>query len=117
MNVYQAIKHCTLWDEMMLSDKPKKQAFIGKLFGKIALKSVMKNEAPLKRDTPTSSELRVKENGDVNAEKAKWISSLDRYANFSKAEIVHVFFGRMTKDQIGQLAYKHIDHHLRQYNG
>ncbi|CAN5806082.1 hypothetical protein BH11BAC7_BH11BAC7_12690 [soil metagenome] len=117
MNVYQVIKHCTLWDEMMLGDTKQKQAFIGKIFGKMALRSVLKDEAPLKRSTPTSPQLRVKENGDVAAEKAKWISSLDRYADFSKPEIMHVFFGKMTKEQLGYMAYKHIDHHLRQFNG
>lgn len=116
MNVYQAIKHCTLWDEMMLSEKPQKQVFIGKLFGKMALKSIMKDEAPLRKSTPTSPVLIVKETGDVNAAKAEWISSLDRYAHFSKPEIMHVFFGKMTKEQIGYLAYKHMDHHLRQFN-
>ncbi len=117
MNVYQMIKHCTLWDEMVLGEQQQKQAFIGKLFGKIALKSVLKDEAPLKRNSPTTPTLKVKETGDVAAEKTKWISSLDGYTQFSKEEIIHVFFGKMTKEQIGFLAYKHMDHHLRQFNG
>jgi hypothetical protein len=27
------------------------------------------------------------------------------------------FFGRLTKEQWGRLAYKHVDHHLRQFGG
>jgi len=94
-----------------------KQAFIGRLFGKMALKSMLKDESPLRRNTPTSPELRVLETeGDVPAEKAKWIALIEANANASNPGFVHPFFGKMTKDEIGYLAYKHIDHHLRQFN-
>lgn len=70
MNIYQALKHCTLWDEWMQSDKPNKQAFIGRLFGRMALKKVLKDDAPLARNSPTLSEFRIKETtGDIDAEK------------------------------------------------
>jgi len=29
---------------------------------------------------------------------------------------MHPFFGKMTKEQVGYLAYKHTDHHLWQFN-
>ena len=35
MNVYQMLKHCTLWQEMILGKKKYKQPFIGRLFGKM----------------------------------------------------------------------------------
>jgi len=116
MNIYQMVKHCRLWEEMILRRKQYKQAFIGRLFGKMALKSVLKDESPLKRNTPTLRELRITENGAVDSEKMKWIALIEEYAHFSNVDFVHPFFGRMTKDQIGYLAYKHTDHHLRQFN-
>jgi Protein of unknown function (DUF1569) len=119
MNIYQMVKHCRLWEEWTSGkNKPEyKQAFIGRLFGKIALRSVLKDEAPLRRNTPTSSDVLVKEkNGDIAAEKLKWISLIEEYAYFSNPGFVHDFFGKMTKEQIGHLAYKHTDHHLRQFN-
>jgi len=36
--------------------------------------------------------------------------------SFPDYSFVHPFFGKMTKEQIGYHAYKHIDHHLRQFN-
>jgi len=117
MNVYQVLKHCTLWDEWMQSNKSNKQAFIGRLFGKMALKKILKDESPLARNTPTLRELIVKEiNGDVASEKTKWIALINEYAHFSNPNFVHTFFGKITKEQAGQLAYKHADHHLRQFN-
>ncbi len=117
MNVYQMIKHCRLWEEMMQNKQNLKQVFIGKIFGKMALKTVLKGDKPLKRSTPTIPSLMIKEStGDIALEKAKWIASIEQYANFSNPNFVHVFFGKMTKEQIGQMVYKHTDHHLRQFN-
>jgi len=87
------------------------------LFGKIALKNILKDEKPLRRNTPTLREFRIQEkDGDVRSEKAKWITLIEGYAHFSKQDFIHPFFGKMTKEQIGYLAYKHSDHHLRQFN-
>ncbi|MEI9946454.1 MAG: DUF1569 domain-containing protein [Chitinophagaceae bacterium] len=116
MNVYQMIKHCRLWEEMMQNKQNLKQVFIGKIFGRMALKKVLKDDKPLKRSTPTIPSLIIKESGDIASEKAKWIANLRLYENFSNPNFVHVFFGKMTKEQIGQMVYKHSDHHLRQFN-
>ena len=117
MNIYQALKHCTLWDEWMQSDKTNKQVFIGRLFGRMALKKVLRDEAPLAHSTPTLPELRIKETtGDIESEKQRWVGLINNYIHFSNPAFVHSFFGKMTKEQVGQMAYKHADHHLRQFN-
>ncbi|MDQ2720676.1 MAG: DUF1569 domain-containing protein [Bacteroidota bacterium] len=119
MNISQMLKHCTLYEEWILGkNKPEyKQAFIGRLFGKMALKNIIKDEIPLKRNLPTFSFLKVKETtGEIEAEKSKWISLIEEYEYFSNPDFIHSFFGKMTKEQIGYMAYKHIDHHLRQFN-
>ena len=115
MNVYQMLKHCTMWEEMALGRKKYKRAFVGRIFGKIALKKLLKNEDPLSRNTPTIPELRVTGTGDVATEKRKWVALLDEYEHFSNTDFVHPFFGTITKEQTGYLAYKHTDHHLRQF--
>ena len=117
MKIYQMIKHCTLWDEWILASQKNKQVFIGRVFGKIALKSILKDAKPLRRNTPTLPEFKIKENnGDIDFEKIKWIRFINDYANFSRQDFVHPFFGKMSKEQIGFLVYKHADHHLRQFN-
>lgn len=117
MNVYQMIKHCTLWEEMLLSKIKVKRVFIGRLIGKLLLKSEVKDDRRMVQNTPTVSELKVKENTlDMEAEKTKWISLIEENIHASTADFVHTFFGKMTKEQIGIHHYKHIDHHLRQFN-
>ncbi len=72
MNVGQMVKHCSLWEELMLGRKEYKQNWIGKLFGKMALKGLLKDDKPLSRNTPTLPDLKIKETGDFETEKARW---------------------------------------------
>jgi hypothetical protein len=116
MNVSQMLRHCTKWDEMALGKTKYKQSFIGKLFGKMALKNIVKDE-PLKKNLPTVPSFKVRENTDIAEEKKKWIRLLEEYDHFSNDGFIHPFFGAMTKEHTGYLVYKHIDHHLRQFNG
>src|ERR1044071_9506757 len=71
MNIYQMLRHSTLAEEMILGKKKYKRAFIGYLFGKLALKSVLKDDNPLRKNSPTLPELKIKENGDVSTEKKR----------------------------------------------
>lgn len=117
MNVYQMLKHCTMWDEWITGNSNTyKQHWLGRIIGGWALKGVLKDEKPLRKNSPTIPDFIVKEEGDIEAEKVKWISLMEGYVNFSKNTIQHPFFGKMTKEQVGYLAYKHADHHLRQFN-
>src|SRR4051794_19817269 len=78
MNVSQMIKHCSQWEEMALGHKKFKRMFLGYLFGKIALKDMMKDEA-MKPNLPTVPSFRITDSGDVDAEREKWISLLREY--------------------------------------
>lgn len=53
ITIYQMVRHCILWEEWIAGrDKPRyKRAFISYLVGKIALRIVLKDEKPLRRNT------------------------------------------------------------------
>jgi hypothetical protein len=116
MTVYQMLKHCTLWEEMISGDKKSKRMLLGRLIGQMALKNLIKDERPMSRNLPTVPGFSITDHGDVLSEKKKWIAMVEEHARFSNGDFVHPFFGKMTKEQIGYLAYKHTDHHLRQFN-
>lgn len=116
MKVYQMVKHCRLWEEMMLGKKKYDRVFLGRLFGKLALSTMLKNDNPMGRNAPTIPELIIKDDGDVSIEKSKWIARIEEHALVWAPDLVHPFFGKLTKEQIGRLVYKHGDHHLRQFN-
>lgn len=116
MDAYQMVKHCTLSEEMYLGKKQYDRLFIGRIFGKMTLKTILKNEAPMKKNEPTHDSFKINGSGDVEAEKTKWIKLLNEYSTFSNHQFSHPFFGQMNKEQIGLYVYKHTDHHLRQFN-
>jgi hypothetical protein len=117
MNIDQMLKHCTLWEEWILGKKTFKRSFIGRIFGKMALKNVLKDEKPIGKNLPTIPGLIIKDNADFSSQRMKWIALIEEYEFYSNPDFTHSFFGKMTKEQIGLLAYKHSDHHLRQFNG
>lgn len=116
MTIYQMLKHCTQADEMYQGKKVYKRVPLGFLLGKIALKGILKDEAPMRKNAPTHQAFIIKGEGDVQAEKTKWIKLVESYGQYTETHYTHWFFGKMTREQVGLLAYKHIDHHLRQFN-
>ncbi len=117
MNLWQMLRHCTLAEEMYLGNKEHPRNFIGRLIGQMAIKGILKDEQPLGKNSPTAPAFKVKEtNGDIEVEKSKWISLIESYDNYNNADFNHWFFGKMSHEQVGHFAYKHIDHHLRQFN-
>ncbi len=118
MNVYQMTKHNTYWNSWVLGkgDFVYKQEFLGKIFGKMALKNTTKDDKPIGKNLPTGIAFTVKETeGDVNEQKELWANLIADFEYFSNKEFIHDFFGKMSKEQIGIFAYKHSDHHLRQF--
>src|SRR4051812_42032638 len=94
MNIYQMLKHCTTCEEMYLGKTKYKRVFLGRLFGKIGLRSLLKDETPLKRNEPTGTAFKIAQgSGDVSAEKKKWIGLIEEYGNFSNYDFEHWFFG------------------------
>ena len=120
MNFYQMLKHCILYDEWILgkNNPVYKQVFIGRLFGKTALKDFVGDDKQLKRNMRTLNNLKVElSSGNPASEKLKWIDLVKEFENYSNPNFIHSFFGKVTKEQIGYLDYKHTDHHLRQFGG
>ena len=116
MNVYQMVKHCVLCEELYLGKITEKRSFLGRLFGQVGLKNILREDKPFPTSAPTTATFKVKEEtGDMQSEKARWIALIRDYEDYSH-DFVHWFFGKMTKDQVGQFVYKHDDHHLRQFN-
>lgn len=118
MNVHQMLTHCILWEEMILRNRRYKRVFIGLLLGPMLLRNELKDDRPMRKNNPTIPELRIGETiRDIESQKAKWVSLIHEYAQYKLPDFtfVHPFFGKMTREQIGYHAYKHSDHHLRQF--
>ncbi|MEM6737113.1 MAG: hypothetical protein AAF620_13695 [Bacteroidota bacterium] len=121
MNLKQMLKHCIENEKLMLREKKLKDVFIGRLFGQMALKSDIKDEKPLGKNSPTHPDLKMK--GvvvleDVETLKSEWKHLLEKYLDISTDHyngFVHPFFRKMNYAQVGIWASKHINHHLSQF--
>lgn len=118
MNVFQMVKHCMQCDDMYHGKIVIKRALIGRLIGKMILKQNLKDSTPFSKNSPTAPVLMtitLTDAGDIESQKKEWVSRIEQYAHYNNPNFVHPFFGPMTREQVGIIAYKHADHHLRQF--
>ena len=115
MNSYQMLAHCCLTEELYLGKTKHDRIFIGRLVGKFALRSILKESSPFPKNAKTRQDFLVSGSGNIGEEKKKLVSLINEYETFSQPFVVHWFFGKMTKEQVGALSYKHLDHHLQQF--
>ncbi|HEX2533447.1 MAG TPA: hypothetical protein VHK69_06915, partial [Chitinophagaceae bacterium] len=54
MSCPQMVRHCILFDELMLGRKPGRQTLVGRIFGKVVLRGMLRDERPLQRNLPTA---------------------------------------------------------------
>lgn len=118
LNAFQMVKHCRLFEAWIqgVGDWDYSASRTTSAQASQALAQITADDTPLMHFAPSSEVLIVKEaEGDFELEKNLWLDLLKSYQNYNNPSFVHDFFGKMTPDQIGILAYKHTDHHLRQF--
>lgn len=118
MSVSQMLAHCVHPVNVALGElKPKRNLF-GVLFGKTAKKKLM-SEKPFPKNLPTDKNFLVKNEPDFYASQHALKDVIQKFFDSDKNEIAarpHPFFGKMTIDEWGVLGYKHLDHHLKQFD-
>ena len=76
------------------------------------------NDQPIRRNTPTSPDLVVADERELESERRRLDRLIDRFAAAGPAGCTthpHSFFGRLAPREWAVLMYKHLDHHLRQF--
>jgi Protein of unknown function (DUF1569). len=114
MTIDQMLHHLNLSMEAALGKmKPtSRPVFFMRIF-----KSVLYNDKPFGKGSPTPKDFKITGSFDFNTELNKAnqnlseVSERGQNGNFKP----HVFFGTLTNEQWGKHIYKHIDHHLRQF--
>jgi hypothetical protein len=117
MTVTMMVKHCVLCEEYYHGHFLVDRSFLGRLIGKMAIRKLLKDDqSMMQKNAPTLSQFKVVNNiENLELEKEKWKSLIEQYSSFDKEYFTHWFFGKMSKEQLGQFIYKHCDHHLRQF--
>jgi len=118
MSVGQMLHHCQFPLEVALGNLD--HLAIPGPFMKFLLKGFKKrlyDDRPWKRNMPTAKGFRVTTAREFVAEKARLLLLVNEVHRAGKKQDwgPHPVFGKFTRQQWGQMQYKHLDHHLRQF--
>lgn len=119
MSVSQMLAHCIRPIEVSLGTHQLSRSLLGKLFGKSFKNKMMKESWQFTKNMPTEKSFIVKEEPDFYVSQQSLKDAIENVFNADKTAIAsrpHPFFGKMTIDEWGILSYKHLDHHLRQFD-
>jgi hypothetical protein len=101
-----------------VGDKVLPRMFLGRMIGWIVKPLALRNDDPMRRNSPTAKDLVVHDQRDLEMERVRLSGLINRFAAAGPKGCTkhpHSFFGRLTPDEWAILTYKHLDHHLRQF--
>ncbi|WP_228417136.1 DUF1569 domain-containing protein [Chryseobacterium piscicola] len=120
MNAAQMLNHCIQVLKVPMKKNKLPKVFIVLKWVGILAKYEMKifnNGIP--HNMPTFKKLIITFDCNFETSKAQLLKTLDDYAEFraqNKLPSQHQLFGKMTEEMWGFLEYKHLNHHLKQFN-
>jgi|SRR5579871_4355243 len=118
MSPSQTLAHCAMAMEWAVGDRIPEGMFFARILGRIVKPMVFRDDAPLRRNSPTAKDLIVQDARDLEKERDRLCALIDRFASSGPRGCTknsHSFFGPLTPDEWAVLTYKHLDHHLRQF--
>jgi len=118
MTPAQMLAHCASSFDMALGRTKPRRMFLGYIFAGIAKRSLLVRGEPMRRNSPTTPDLRIAGDRDFAAESGRLASSIDEFVRGGPAVCTthpHTFFGPLTPVEWATLMYQHLDHHLRQF--
>src|SRR5690606_7487936 len=114
MDISQMLHHCQHPLNVSLGKGNIKKQFFPLAF---LFKKSLYNDKPWRQNLPTAKSFKITEQKDFEPEKIaleKLIDEFHQLKNKTQWE-PHPLFGKFTPQQWGQMQYKHLDHHLRQF--
>lgn len=117
MTVAQAVAHCAISMECAVGDLRPPRQLMGLLFARLGRPQI-RSEKPMGRNVPTTSRERVTDERDLEVERRRLNALVDRFAAAGPSGCTthpHTFFGPLTPFEWSRWMYKHLDHHLRQF--
>ena len=78
MTAPQAMAHCATTMEWAVGDRTEPRMFIGRIVGPLVKSKVLKDDAPVAKNTPTAKSLVVKDERDLKKESERLCGLIDR---------------------------------------
>ena len=120
MTASQMLAHCAMSMQWAVGETvPEKGPLPARIMGRLVKPLVLRNDDLMRKHSPTIQSLIVTDERDLNKERDRLSALIDKFAADGPSACTknpHSFFGKMTPQEWAILMYKHLDHHLRQFN-
>lgn len=118
MSTAQMLAHCAVGIQSATGEVRPPRALIGRMIGPAVKRVALRDEEPMRRNSPTAKEFIVTGERDFESERRRLCDLIDSFAAAGPSGCTdhpHAFFGRLKPEEWSILMYKHLDHHLRQF--
>jgi hypothetical protein len=119
MHVAQMLAHCNVTYELVYTNKHPKPNFLISIILKLFVKKIVTNDTPYKRSSQTAPFFKITDPREFEFEKEKLVENIRKTQglgiNYFNNKPSHSF-GVLTINEWNNLFYKHLDHHLSQFN-
>lgn len=118
MTVAQTLAHCSIGMDTATGDARPPRLLVGRILGPIIKPLALKDDAPMRKNSPTAPIFIVKGEPDFEVERKRLLGLIDKFVAAGPEGCTvhpHAFFGRLQPGEWAILMYKHVDHHLRQF--
>jgi hypothetical protein len=119
MSVGEMFCHCLDGNKMALGEIPPTDK--SNFFTRNFVKHLVVYVVPIPKGAPAAPEINPHKSGtkpqNFERERQLLIDDINNFAKLTAADFKgkHHIFGKLTPNQWGRLAYKHFDHHLKQF--
>lgn len=119
MSVAQMLAHCNVTYELVYEQKHAKPNPIVKFILKTFVKKIVTNDKPYKKGSQTAPYFVISDSKDFENEKSRLIAYIEKTQELGEAKFdgkESHSFGVMNKQEWNAMFWKHLDHHLKQFN-
>lgn len=118
MNVAQMLAHCNVTYEMDLEEIHPRPGAAMKLFLKLLVKKSVVSEKPYPRNSRTAPQFLKTDECEYDKEKSRLINYIRQVDKLGKSHYEGKEshgFGKLSSLEYSNMFYKHLDHHLTQF--
>lgn len=118
MNTAQMMAHCQASMNIAFGNSKKRRHWIGVLFGNFGKNRLLKN-GDFDKHMPTFKGFEITDDRNFDEEKEKFIALIKHALEKGESGLVkypHPYFRKFKSGEWSQLNWKHLDHHLRQFD-
>jgi Protein of unknown function (DUF1569) len=118
MDTAQMLAHCSSFQDIAMGNSTSSRSWIGILIGKF-VKPIVYNDKPLPKNMSTIPTLIIVDKREFEKEKEMLKQKIIMFQSNGPEKCTthpHPFFGKLTSEEWGKCIYKHLDHHLKQFD-